>query len=351
MLILNTSKPTIDQFRELMSRINSTLNEEASIDPGKFIGKQGTALEPIVKEVAEKCSLGTLFEGTIQEKPTKFALPDIIASKYYGIEVKSTKGNTWKCLGNSILESTRVADVERIYLTFGKLSSPIQFKSRPYEDCLYAIRVTHLPRYMIDMDLPEGSTIFNKMNIPYDTLRQLPNPIDYVIDYYKQNLKEGEKIWWMDSGSSEETSHPMVTRWWNLIPTVEKRFYRASIYMFFPKAISGKSSTKYIPVVEWLFKRGIAVPNIRDLFSSGGKKDIELGNGETVEVSRIIYNLKQYKSDILDILHRTSIQDLAQIWGIEVSSDPLGEWMRLVVNEAPDANKDAISMSLRKIFL
>ena len=57
--------------------------------------------------------------------------------------------------------------IERIYMTFGKLGgNPIEFLSKPYEQCLYGIAVTHMPRYLIDMRLNQGETIFDKMGVP-----------------------------------------------------------------------------------------------------------------------------------------------------------------------------------------
>ena len=42
--------------------------------------------------------------------------PDIIADRYYGIEVKSTKENHWTSTGSSIVETTRIEDVDDIYI-------------------------------------------------------------------------------------------------------------------------------------------------------------------------------------------------------------------------------------------
>jgi hypothetical protein len=49
------------------------------------------------------------------------------------------------------LETTRVEDVDRIYMMFGKLNKPVEVRFRPYECCLYEVAVTHSPRYLIDM--------------------------------------------------------------------------------------------------------------------------------------------------------------------------------------------------------
>ena len=40
----------------------------------------------------------------------------------FGIEVKTSKGDGWKTLGGSIMESTRVDDVSKVSVLFGKLN-------------------------------------------------------------------------------------------------------------------------------------------------------------------------------------------------------------------------------------
>src|SRR5699024_13488 len=108
--------------------------------------------------------------------------------------------------GSSIVESTRVDDIEKIYLLFGKLSNPIEFKAKAYEDCLSDIVVTHSPRYKINMELDDGETIFDKLEVGYDELRNRENSIGIVKDYYRRYRKEGEILWWIDSEPLEEQS-------------------------------------------------------------------------------------------------------------------------------------------------
>ena len=72
-------------------------------------------LEPYVGNVMTELAVGTAFENSIEViGGQKF--PDIVAKKFYGIEVKTTTQNHWKTTGNSVLESTRVDDVERIFM-------------------------------------------------------------------------------------------------------------------------------------------------------------------------------------------------------------------------------------------
>ena len=55
-------------------------------------------------------SKGTKFDGTV-ERTGKLDFPDILVNKYFGVEVKMTKQDTWVAIGNSILETTRVKEV------------------------------------------------------------------------------------------------------------------------------------------------------------------------------------------------------------------------------------------------
>src|SRR5690606_31221809 len=153
--------------------------------------------------------------------------PDIVVNKYYGVEVKSTTQNHWKTTGNSVLESTRIKGVERIYLMFGKLAAPIEFRCRPYEECLSDVVVTHSPRYLIDMDLSKGKTIFDKMEKTYDQLRLHQPPLEPVVNYYRSRLKPGEQIWWLGKTSN------LVMKFWTTLLPEEKEDIRIKGFSFF----------------------------------------------------------------------------------------------------------------------
>ena len=193
MIISENKKPPLEDFQDLMMKTDTMLNVEAKGRELYYKGRNGTQLEEDVYDALSRCALHTPFEGTIQ-LVSGASFPDIVANRFYGVEVKSTNKNHWKSIGSSILESTRNQNVERIFLTFGKLGAPVAFKSRPYEECLSGISVTHYPRYQIDMELGKGETIFDKMGISYDTLRKMDNPVAPVSQYYKKQLKPGGKF-------------------------------------------------------------------------------------------------------------------------------------------------------------
>ena len=215
MIISENKKPSLDEFKSLMAKTDALLNIEAREREEYYKGRNGIQLEVDVYDALTRCAMHTPFEGTIQ-LVSGASFPDIVANHFYGVEVKSTNKNHWKSIGSSILESTRDKNVERIFLTFGKLGFPIAFMSRPYEECLSGISVTHYPRYQIDMELKPGETIFDKMGIPYDELRQLENPVAPVSKYYKNQLKKGESLWWAADENPNDIVVPPTIRLWGL---------------------------------------------------------------------------------------------------------------------------------------
>ncbi|MBR2189471.1 MAG: hypothetical protein IJ860_08720 [Eubacterium sp.] len=288
MIISVNPKPSIEEFKRLMEKTDRFLNDDAVRRQSYYAKRCGHPLEDDVKEALSVCAVGTSFQGTI-EKISGQRFPDIIASKLYGVEVKSTKEDHWTSTGSSILESTRVKDVERIYMTFGKLGgNPIEFRSKPYEQCLSGIAVTHMPRYLIDMRLEKGETIFDEMGIEYDDLRQMKNPVTPVANYYRKKLKPGERLWW--TGDPEQEIVPPTIRLWKNLNSNEKIEYIVYACVNYPEVFGGN----YENYALWLTSRGVVDPHIRDQFSAGGQEKMQLSNGETVKFPGVYRRLKNY---------------------------------------------------------
>ena len=307
MIISENTKPDISEFSLLMNQTDKYLNKIAEENEDYFIGHSGVKLEKDVFEAVKKCAVGTSFDGSIQ-LISGVSFPDIVAHRFYGVEVKSTEKNHWTSIGSSILESTRIKDVERIYLTFGKLGKPSKFLSRPYEDCLSEIVVTHYPRYRIDMQLKAGDTIFDKMGVPYDELRKMENPVVPVSKYYKKNLKEGESLWWTGTDAESTVSSPIL-RLWNTLADGEQKYNIVQGFIRFPEIFKGK----YERFVLWLAAQGIIIPNVRDLFSAGGK--ITLPCCDKIEkypaVFKRVYDLR---NDILYYMELFDTEELLKCW-------------------------------------
>lgn len=352
MIISENRKPPLDEFRQLMTKTDAMLNSEAIGREDYYKGRNGTKLEEDVCDALTRCAIHTPFEGTIQ-LVSGASFPDIVANRFYGVEVKSTNKNHWKSIGSSILESTRDQNVERIFLTFGKLGAPVGFKSRPYEECLSGISVTHYPRYQIDMELGAGETIFDKMGVPYDELRKMDNPVAPVSHYYKQQLKPGESLWWADS-DVEETVAPPTVRLWSALSPDEKNFYTVQGYALFPEILGHSSTKKYQRYALWLATNcGIINTNIRDQFSAGGRVDIVTTKGVFERVPAIFGRIDKYKDLIVETLLSTNEAVLKEYWQhLSISENRLAHWCQLAAVSAGTSKEDCaiIYELLKAIF-
>lgn len=327
MVVSVNSEPHKNEFNTLLSSTIIELNAHAKKSPKKIEQLKGNKLEPYVGDVMTELAVGTAFENSIEViGGQKF--PDIIANKFYGIEVKTTTQNHWKTTGNSVLESTRVEDVGRIFMLFGKLGKPIEFKCRAYEECLSEVVVTHSPRYLIDMNLEKGKTIFDKINTPYDTLRQQQNPIKPITDYYKSKLKPGQDLWWIQD--TEQASN-LVINIWNNLNQKEKQEIKNRAMVYFPEVFSNRGD-KFARLAIWLVtKESVVCPNIRDLFTAGGKDDYLIKDKTYKNIPRIYIKLFENIESVLEVLINTSSIELTEYWNVKTSEKKkIMDWIELV---------------------
>lgn len=348
MIVSVNSDPNKSEFDLLLGSTITELNVHAQNSSKKVATLLGRNLEPYVRDVMTDLAVGTPFENSI-ELISGQKFPDIVAKKYYGIEVKTTTQNHWKTTGNSVLESTRVKDVERIYMLFAKLATPIEFRCRPYEEVLSEVVVTHSPRYLIDMNLEQGKTIFDKIEVPYDTLRKKENPIKPIVNYYKSKLKKGEELWWMDSENGKTASN-IVIRVWNNLPQSEKQDLKNHAMIYFPELFANRSD-KFNRVAIWLATRqSIVCPNIRDLFTAGGKVDIFIGSKTYEKVPRIFLNLFNNLPLILENITHISSVELSEYWNMKTTEkDKISDWIDLV-SESAKSIRDAQHLNLKEIL-
>lgn len=334
-IIISSKREAIDkEFKELMIKSEQWLNQDARERDSYYKNRGGKPLETDVCEAVKKNAAGTSFEGTIQ-LISKNYFPDIIANNYYGVEVKSTKDDKWTSMGSSILESTRAEGVERIYMMFGKLGGiPAEFRCRPYEEVLSGVAVTHYPRYQIDMKLNIGETIFDKMKVPYDTMRKMDQPASVVIDYYKRQLKPGESaLWWMGGDDIEESSSPLGIQLWSALPEETRKELVAHGYAYFPEIFQVGGTKKYNRFALWLIlEKGIVDTSLRDRFSAGGRVNYPI-HGEFVSIPKVLAGLRGYKDIIVNIINHAPEQKLIESWRVEnLQKDRIRQWISLALD-------------------
>lgn len=331
-----TDNITLAAFYDLVQRATDWLNADVKRKRAYYRSRGGKKLEMDVLHALEKCSKGTVFENTVQ-RMSELRFPDIVVNSRFGVEVKSIKESIkeprWNTLGGSINESTRVEGVEHVLLLCGKLTDPIEFRFRPYEECLSEVVVTHYPRYKIDMDLPAGETIFDKMGTTYEAMRTSKDAPRQIISYYKRTQLPGKRLWWLDTEDEDSCSQAMSieVRTWNSLTDEERRYHTAFGYAFFPQMHSN-SSKKYEDIGLWLVSRyGIYHPNVRDTFSAGGRGTIETEHHSFTGMSKTLCRVQQFREDIARQIEEADPAVLKEFWKVEtIEDDRIDQWIKLV---------------------
>lgn len=348
---IDNSQP-IELFESLLSKAKSILLEINLKSPDFFINRNDTDFEVDVFKAMKTAAIGTSFENNI-ELVSGHAFPDIsIKYSVYGVEVKKTDKNKWTSTGNSVLESTRIQSIKKIYVFFGKLAKPIDFKFKLYQDCLVDIAVTHSPRYRISMELEKGKTIFDKMKIPYDELRSRKEPLRYFTNYYK-TLNKGTEPWWISK--SNETDVSPVIRLWSALDNSEETKIQNQIMILFPE-VFGNSPTKYNRVIMWLIKKHSVInASLRDEFTAGGQKVIRILK-KNITLPKIFYNLNRNINKVyseMDNMITDNIDEIRDAWNAEnIKSDKIKKiWQKKVKGFAIKnklINEETIGYILKK---
>lgn len=326
MIYINKHEVSEKEFLFLLE--NTKLEIEKHLkDKGLPKGMSGESFEILVFSEMLKSAKGTRFDGHVEQTSTH-AFPDIIARKLYGVEVKMTISDKWISTGNSVLETTRVEDIKTIYLFFGKFGDHFEAKYRKYEECMYEVGVTHSPRYKIDMNLPNGKSIFDKLGISYESFRQEKSPIKRLKKYYRDQLKEGEELWWIDPTSEDVSVSPVIKSFKSLDESEKERFTN-EVMVLFPE-IFGSSSVKFERAAAYLITNYNAVSSsLRDNFTAGGQVEIKISN-KKITVQRLCYNLFIRAKQIKSMIENTSQEKLADYWKINVEKSSLNTWLGLL---------------------
>jgi len=294
----------IERFEQFMAATTDKLIEDGRSNPQYYRSQDGERFEPIVLDKMRSLASKFSFSPNLIVRTPKQHFPDILSERYFGVEVKTTKANSWRSTGSSIVESLRDENVKRIYMMFGKLSvKGIDFRCKPYEQCLDDISVTHSPRYQIDMDIKGASkTIFEKLGMPYEQFRQSPDQIKMVKEYYRKRCQTGGKgmPWWIDETINNVQFMPESLRLGSSevrllcdVSTDVSDYLITCMFVLFPE-ILGNSNTKFKKAAQWLCSRhSIVSPCLRNSFTAGGKADIICGNDNDLiypKASRVVCN-------------------------------------------------------------
>ncbi len=304
-------------FEKLLEATASTLEEAIRIAPpmGNF------ELEDSVLRAMREKSVNTPFHGMI-EKTERGEFPDIVANSIYGVEVKQVQKNSSRTRGNSIFETTRVPNVKQVYLMMcWDAAGGGRIKWRKYEEAIADVVITHSSRYLIDAELPEGQSLFDQLEISYDTFRNLEQNemMSHVRKLYQQN-DDSKDLWWL------ETRDRKPLRTLESLNDEERYKLIAEAFFLCPCVFGEDSRHKFTPVVAYFLSQGVVSQVIRDKFSSGGRNYI---NG--IEVAQMLYRAGvRHKDEIINASSYLDDELICQFWEIKnppSNDNRIKEWL------------------------
>ena len=352
-------------FADFMDKYEKYFNDKAKANVELYRKCDGQNLEKLAESLLKEIAPSTPFLVDDIKLVSGAKFPDIQAGKYYGVEVKSTKSNSWTSTGSSIIESTRIPDVTKIYLLFGKLGGVIpEYRCKPYEQCLSNIAVTHSPRYLIDMALNDNHlpNIFDKMKVDYDTFRLLTEKekIQKVRIYLKASIQEKNKKkkfelpWWIGEENSEESSSALI-RFFSDVNMVLQDKIKSRMFVLFPELFRNNYNQKYKRAALWMCSRYSLIDNcLRDKFTAGGKVE-EIGNvwfeKPIPQIINTLYTLRNQIYELLTEPDDSLLEDISDFWPVDCLKGLYYEcWLGLVQTEF-DNNPELNNINIRELFL
>ncbi|MFY9744441.1 MAG: hypothetical protein WA252_12720 [Candidatus Sulfotelmatobacter sp.] len=250
------------------------------------------------------------------------AFPDIKANGY-GVEVKTTNKDSWLSVGNSIFEGMRDPTVRQIYVMFGKMGGLPSVKWGRYEDRITHVRISHAPRFVLEMD--RDSSLFGKMKVSYDDFSKQPpeDKMRHVRQYSRGRLKPGERLWWLEDENSP--GKPLEVRLYMSLQKPEKTKLRAQGAILFPQIVAGgRVKEKYNDVAFFFLKyHNVFCPQTRDLYSAGSVAGKARGGNY---LQRALKNIEAEMREAAENLPGDLIEEY---WGERVEpQNRIKEWLR-----------------------
>lgn len=308
-------------FERLLDSLAAILRDEARHTPFSTAKQFENRVREVVKNTIDDPIIKIDFD------PHPQAFPDIAVGEF-GIEVKFTSSDTWRCVANSILETNRIDEVKLVYLVFGKMGGEPDVKWGEYEKCVMHVRTSHVPRF--EVEIGATKSLFEQMGVSYDDFRlsEMHEKMLHIRQYARGRLKPGERLWWLEDATGEEHTLPIQARLYTKLSTAEKTKLRAEAVLLCPRIVeSGRSKDKYDDVVLYLLTyHGVLCHQARDLFSAGSVANPTNDDNGGIYIARAI---KLLEAEILDASERMEDALFVEYWGVSIPpKQRIQEWLR-----------------------
>lgn len=229
-----------------------------------------------------------------------------------GIEVKKTDASKWEVIGGSVYESLK-NDIKDTYILMAKIGGDKpEVRLKKYEECIADLKVTHSPRFYLNLDLKEGEDYLTK-NDAKDLLELSGDELNKKI---RQLLRTQKSTWWSEG---ETIAFADLTR-------EEKSSYLNEGIALFPEVFKGNYQ-KFTP---WLvYSCFVWCGNVRDIFSAGGNVlDEKLQIYISAIMHRTLGNVKSIRKRIIEMTE----EEIIKFWGktVNLSDERVEMWLNLV---------------------
>lgn len=309
---------TPEEFEARLDQSVRTMNQQARAGmPG--YSNADELEETVLAQLKIACEDDANAEPTFHDS----AFPDIVVNGF-GVEVKFTSRSTWHGTGNSIFEGMRDEAASHVYLVYFRSDIPEARWSR-YENCIKGVRISHSPRYMIDMD--GGGNFFRDLDLTLEAFKDLDMKDKMVLvkEDVQKRLKEGERLWWF--GDDQDHTIPVNVRLYRNLDTSRQSALRAEAALMCPEIFQGsRKRSKYDGIAVYLLtQHGVLASNVRDMFSAGSVAGPERGGD---------YILRSVKNNIKAIRKAAAELDDAlfvEYWGEScLPENRMTRWFELI---------------------
>ena len=252
------------------------------------------------------------------------AFPDIRANGF-GVEIKTTNKDSWLSVGNSVFEGMRDASVKLIYVIFGKMGGMPSVKWGRYEERITHVRISHAPRFVLEMDRDSSLFEIGKMGVSYDEFHKLP-PVDkmrHIRLYSRGRLKAGEQLWWLEDENTEGKA--LEVELYTKLPPHKKVQLRAEGALLFPEVVGGsRVKGKYNRVAFFFLNyHNVFCPQTRDLFSAGSVAGKDRGG------NYLLRALQNMEKEMISAALRLETALFEEYWGEPVPPENrIKEWLK-----------------------
>ena len=301
----------LERLHSVTKDIESKLQNEKVGD--KTVKKMtGTDFEEVVYDSLIKVGFKEKEISHSSQKFPDFVLEDPEDGDKIGVEVKKTDSAKWEVIGGSIYESLK-NDIEDTYVLMAKLGGDRpEVRLRKYEECIDDLKVTHSPRFYLNLDLKEGEDYLIR-NDAKDLLELSGDELNRKI---RKLLRTQKSTWWSEG---ETVSFADLSQ-------EEKGIYLNEGIALFPEVFKG-DYRKFTP---WLvYSCLVWCGNVRDIFSAGGNKYVD---DMHMYVSAIMYRTLQNASSIKQRIIEMTEEEQMKFWGKSTDNieERLENWLTLV---------------------